>query len=337
MIRYNHRKGEGRLMLSNVLTKDSQNKELKKLYLLNGEKYLVSKTEEFIKNDFISNNMMADFDFEVINKFDIINFENCIESIPLSGNKLVFIKDIPKDKEIDKTVAFFEKLPDYITIVFILDEIKKNTKLYKRLKKHGEIVELKTPTFNQLTKWVKATAENEDKSISDTTAKFFLNYCDTEMFNLNSEMMKLFNSTENSYIEEKDIKGICRKSIQFNIFNLINAINKKETEKALEIYNEILEEEPPIKILVMLNRQYSHIWQVKTCIYKNMSSTAIQKEIGIKPYPLQQISKIIKNYSRAELKKILNLIFETDLKIKTGQIEAELSIEILINRICGGY
>ena len=72
---------------------------------------------------------------------------------------------------------------------------------------------------------------------------------------------------------------------------------------------------------------------IKELVDKNMPYYLISKETGIHPYVVKKTYPQVQQFTLLELKKIYQKIFEVDSSIKTGKIDAEMALDLLITRI----
>ncbi len=102
-------------------------------------------------------------------------------------------------------------------------------------------------------------------NIDDATAKYLVECCGTSMQDLINELRKLIEyKGENSNITKQDIDLLCTKQIQAVIFDLTDNLGKKETSKALEVYNGLISNKEPIqKILITLYNHFKKLYIIK--------------------------------------------------------------------------
>ena len=105
--------------------------------------------------------------------------------------------------------------------------------------------------------------------------------------------------------------NITTKTVDIDIFHLIDNIILNHKEQALESYYEMLKMgEEPIKIIVMLANQFRILGQKKFTLEKSLEKGRNISE-----------EKIIKN-----IKALANL----DLAIKSGRIDKNIGLELFI-------
>jgi DNA polymerase-3 subunit delta len=93
----------------------------------------------------------------------------------------------------------------------------------------------------------------------------------------------------------------------------------------------------PAQILVMLARQIRIILLVREMREKGKSRGEIQKKLGLKhEFALRKAFEQADKYSPARIKEVYHQLLETDIAIKTGKMEEELALDMLISRLGRG-
>jgi DNA polymerase-3 subunit delta len=97
------------------------------------------------------------------------------------------------------------------------------------------------------------------------------------------------------------------------------------------MYYELLSlKEPPMKILVLLTRQFNMILQVKDLRNNGYSKPDIAKKMGMAPFI---VDKYMQQASKFETKFLMDAVKEcvaTDENVKSGRISDRLGVELLI-------
>ena len=106
-----------------------------------------------------------------------------------------------------------------------------------------------------------------------------------------------------------------------NIFSLIDAIMKKEKNKSINLYYDLLKNgEDENKILAMLCEQFRIIYNGRILLKENNNNYNLVSDIlGIKSYRLQKVIESSYNYNNSDILKYLNLLDEIEIGIKTGK------------------
>lgn len=121
-------------------------------------------------------------------------------------------------------------------------------------------------------------------------------------------------------ISMDDIDVVVMKSLEDNIFSLLDAITSRKKKKALKIYLDLVENrEDSNKILAMVMDQFRMIYKGKILAREKMRNDQIAKTLGIHPYRFQKAMEKASNYTTREILEILNTLSDIDIKTKSGK------------------
>ncbi len=276
-----------------------------------------------------------------INKYDLNNvtFKNVLEDLEtpsmfegkktiIADNANMFTTLTSKDSEdIEKYLNHINQDANLILIVHSekLDTRKKITKLIKKI---GIVKEL-----NENVKRTNIVKQKlKDYNIEDKTIDLFLNRVGTNPLIIQNEIDKIkIYKNKDKNITDEDILNLTVKTVEIDIFKLIDYIVKKDKEKAIELYYEMLKmNEEPIKIIVILANQFRIMYQSKELFKKGYSEKDIAETLKIHPYRVKLALQNGRNYTAKTLLKYLNNLADIDIGIKTGKLNKDLALELFI-------
>ncbi len=139
------------------------------------------------------------------------------EKLSLTEKVANYLKD--NEKEVNDTVE----------LVFVEEEADKNS-LYQIIEKIGEVKEFALLKLPDLISNLKKIAYAYKVNIDDSTVKYLVECCGTNMQDLINEIRKLIEyEGEDGTITKQDVDKLCIKQIQAVIFDLTDNLGKKET------------------------------------------------------------------------------------------------------------
>lgn len=301
------------------------------MYLLYGtNNFLIS---EYIKKLEIKLNIEAiNINKYNYNESNIVEILDDLSTVSLfSEKKLVIINDYSNNAAKDKVLLeYLKKNQDDSVLILILNSNKINNKnkIIKHITEFGKIVEL-----NKLTNVISyATNLFKPYNISSELIKYFINRVgnDTGILTEEIKKIKIYKDLDMD-ITKEDIDSLTNKNIDLDIFNLIDNIINKNKTKAIESYNEMmLHGSEPIAILVMLANQFRIIYQSKVLSKDNLSYREIGKILDIHEYRVKKALEKAYIYKEEELINIIEQFAVLDFDIKTGRVNKQIGVELLI-------
>ncbi|MBM7660770.1 DNA polymerase-3 subunit delta [Bacillus mesophilus] len=317
------------------------------LYLLYGkETYFIDETIQLLIKH-VLNDEERDFNLSVydLEESPIDLAIEDAQTLPFFGDKRVvivknafFLTGLKEKTKIDHNIQLLE---EYIhspspTAIFILvvdaeklDERKKITKLFK---KEASLFEATMSDEKSLISWMQSEVKHLQVNITDDAVGLLLQYVRGTVTLLVQELNKMAMYVgPGGTITEDIVKLLSSRTIEDNIFELIDCVLSRKVSRALEIYHDLLKlNEEPIKILSLLSSQFRLLYQVKDLSKRGYSQQQIANHIKIHPYRVKLASQKATHYSNEYLLKSLDELAEMDYQIKSGQYEKKLALELFI-------
>lgn len=320
----------------NRINEDIKTGQLKQIYLLYGEEaYLRKQYRDRLKEALIGDDAMNYRCYEGKN-IPVGEVIDLAETIPFfAQRRLIVIMDSGLFKSGGEQLAEYLAKPAPGTFfVFVETEVDKRSRLYKTVNKEGYAAEFNLQDEATLKKWILGMVKRENKSISKGTLDYFLEKTGTDMENIRREVEKLFcYCLDRQAIEIADIDEICTKRISSHIFEMISAIAEKKQQRALELYYELLAlREPPMRILFLITRQFNLLMQVKELGGKGLSNKTIGEKVGLSGFIAGKYAAQAARFEKKDLRKAVEDCVEAEEAIKTGRMNDNMSVELLIIR-----
>ena len=300
------------------------------IYLLYGEEYflLKEKIEEIKSKTNVDNIISIDFDYSNIQ--NILN-EVCYIDL-FNSKKLLIVSNFTfkklKEEDEKALIKYFDNLNDNVIIFKCIDkslDLRKN--IVKKFNSVAKVSYLKKLDRFELFNHLKEMFKKEKYKISDELIKKIINDCGYNNYSENNnyifdEINKLMMYTlMEKEINSKDIDDVILKNTDNEIFNLINAVTRRDIEATFDEFKIIkeLDIEPTI-ILTSIAKQFRTLLQIKI-LNSEMGNDSIAKKLGLNPYAVEIISKNINLYTIDNLVDILDKIFYADEKMKSENID----------------
>jgi len=266
------------------------------------------------------------------------DFKDEIQQVSMfKEKKLLVLKNIFSNP--DFKIKFLEQGKNFVKsddIILIYEEnkISESDSFSKFLKKEGKSQEFKLLEDYRLKNWVKKEFDNCQTEIDSKALGRLIDYVGNNLWQMANEIKKLVSYKKKGKIEAADIKLLVRPKIETDIFKTIDALAEKKKNLALNlIHNHLEKGDTPLYLLAMINFQFRNLLAIKDLIEKNTPYSRIINQSNLHPFIVKKIFQQAKRFTLPQLKKIYQKIFEADLAIKTGKIEPETGLDLLIAEI----
>ena len=171
----------------------------------------------------------------------------------------------------------------------------------------GRAVELGRQDEKTLLYWIAGHLKREGRQITERSARHLVEQVGTDMENLSREMEKLIAYTMGrTEITGQDIDDICTVQITNQIFDMVEAVARKEQKKALEYYYDLLAlKEPPMRILYLLSRQFRLLLEVKELMKTGADKAKIASVAKLHPFVAGKYMQQCRNFTTRELREAM--------------------------------
>jgi len=230
-------------------------------------------------------------------------------------------------------ISFLGSGFEHTCLIFFEEEVDKRLKLVEAVKKNGLIVEFPFQKPADLAKWVIKVMASYKKVMDVKTASYLVDNCEQGMTEIHSEVEKLVLYVgDRKNITIRDIDEICVKSVKVRIFDLTDAISDKNTDKAMQILDDMITiKEPVPKILYMMTRHFRQVLTMKLLKKQGATDAEASAKMGISKYAAKYVIKQAEGFTVEKLKAAIERCLEYDVSIKTGKINDRLAAELIIS------
>ena len=323
------------------LIKDIKNKKFLPIYFLAGEEpFFIDQVTEALEANVLTEEEKG-FNQTILYGQDVdMNQVIAIaKQYPMGSDKsFVLVKEAQHlTKSIDDLDAYANQVQDSTVLVINYKgkKLDKRTKLYKTLNAKGYYFEYKPLYANEIPAWIDEQIKANNQSI-DPKAKFLLaEYVGSDLSRLYNELEKLKTILGQQAISVDHIEKHIGISKEYNNFELRNAIETKNIEKAFKIikyFEKNPKDNPMVVTMTIIFSLFTNIIQYH--ILADKSKANVAKELGINPFFVQDLAVAANNYPLKKATRIISLIREYDMKGKgVGSSGNVTSNELLIELI----
>ncbi len=253
----------------------------------------------------------------------------------LLENSVFFSKNA--SVESDALAAFIPEIPESASLVFVEESPDKRKKLYKAIQKNGFVLNCEDVTPRMLGQWTAGLFKKAGLMIDGPTLDRFLNTVGEDMMNIVSESDKLIAyCMGRDHVTAEDIAAVCSPRLKDRIFEMIGAVSRRQKDKALAIYMDLISLRTPSQvILTLLQREFSRLVQVKELQEAGVSEAEIARSAGLSPWIIRKnYLPITRSLDARRLTRSLQQCLQADQDYKSGLMDAGVAVEMTIIRLC---
>ncbi|MCX6723904.1 MAG: DNA polymerase III subunit delta [Candidatus Staskawiczbacteria bacterium] len=264
-------------------------------------------------------------------------YSNLRATSMFAEKKLAVLKNVFNDEKFQEgfleNIKSIENVED-IVVIFEDEMPDKRTKFFKTLQKCAKCQEFDFLSPAMLRKWAEQEFEKNKAKINPDALDLLLSFVKNDMWRMSNEINKLSNYKKGFIIEKKDIELLVKPNIENDIFKTIEALASNDKKQALSLLHKHFEDgDNALYLLSMISYQFRNLLIIKELQDSKQPYAMVVKKSGLHPFVVQKSFYLCDRFSMVELKKIYRKIFQIDSDIKTGKIEAETALDMLLSEI----
>lgn len=308
-------------MSTEKIIADWKKKAFHPVYWLEGEEsYYIDQVVEYAEHSILTE-AEASFNLTVFygkdaNWADIIN---ACRRYPMFGERqIVILKEAQQMRDIDKLEGYIAS-PLNSTIFVVAHKEKKvdgRSKLAKYLKQNAVHVVTKKMYDSQLPEWTNELVQSKGYTISKKALALLVDHIGNDISRINNEIDKLLlNLANQKNITEEDIEEYVGISKEYNVFELQEALQRKDLVKAMHIiqYFESNPKAAPIQlVLPSLYGFFSKVYMLFSV--KGSDDKTAASAIGVSPFFMKDYKAAASSYGFAGVENALLLLHHYNLR-----------------------
>ncbi len=324
------------------------------IYVLHGEADLLRAEELKVLRDKWSDKQLGDLNTVVLDgkQLTIGKLRHHCDAIPfLSDSRVVIVENLlsrfeprrgDKDsqEETESNPALKQEWLDYMprvpvttNLVFIESgALAKNNAALKFLegaKKNAVVKKFDPPNERGLPDWILKRVEGKGGQIEYSAANELALYVGNDLRAVDNEIEKLLAYRPGDKIRREDVQALVAPIHEQTIFELVDALGKRQTDHALKLLHEQLAHNAaPPYLMAMITRQFRLLLQIRDLQMRGLSDSLAEK-LKLNPYYARKLSDQAQNFSVEQLEMIYHKLLEVDVAMKTSRGDPEVALDVL--------
>lgn len=307
------------------IMKDLKSGIYKPLYVIYGdEEFFIDEITDYIAENALSEGEKG-FNQTIVYGLDTDSNQliGMLKRYPaMAPYQVVILKEAHRMKDIKNLLSYFEN-PVASTIFVVAFKnsttiFKRGSKLEKAINKNGVLMESKKLYENQVPGWIDSFINSKGLRIRPAAAQLLTEFIGNDLAKITNELDKLLiNLEEGTEIDSKLIEENIGISRDYNVFELQNALGRKDRKKVFRIikhFGNNPKENPILKTIPSLYSFFSKLYRIQGL--QDRSQGNLAKVLKVNPFFAKDYNEASRYYSAQQIERVLNLLYEYDLKAK---------------------
>lgn len=225
-------------------------------------------------------------------------------------------------------------LPDTTRLVFVETKtLHVNNPILRQARDQSDayVEEFTVLKPRMIAGWITQRVKGKGAEIEARAAAALSAYGGEDLRLLDQEIEKLLAYTNGAPITEADVRRVVPTATESDIFAMVDALGQRKGHQALIRLHELVEAgEPATYLLYMITRQFRILTQVKELLNQGVPPPTVASRLSLHPFVAKKAQAQARNFSLTQLEGIYSRILDTDEAIKTGRLDAELALDLLV-------
>ena len=238
-------------------------------------------------------------------------------------------------EQIKKIITIARAVPPFTELVVTGGGLKASNPLLRELLTLTQVRSFPLFKSTQLSPWIEKRVKQAGSSISASAVAALVRFVGNDLWTMANEVDKLIVYTAGRRIEEADIKVVVSYAREEKIYEMTDAVLESRHGAAQEALQQLLQQGmAPAYLLASLSSQVRTIFLVREMRADGKSRSDIQQKLGrLTDFQVRKAWEQSEKCSPARLRELYHRLLEADVSIKTGRMEGEIALNILIAEI----
>lgn len=320
--------------------------------------YVLYGTEQFLADEFVSlakremidpayaNLNYSQYDCTEVSLTDILQDA---ETLPfLADHRLVIARQayfltgakssVKVESDPDQLLTYLQNPPEYSSLLLHVeaDKLDERKKLVKALKEQAVVIPFQPLQDADLYGWIERRAKRYETEIERTQAMRLVERTGSNLRLLDKELEKisLYLGGNGARISDQVIELLAARTLEHDVFALVEDVVTGRLEAAFRtLYDSFKMGEEPIKLLALLARQFRLLLQVKIWAPRGYTQQQLAGMLKVHPFAVKKAMDQARYFDEAGLRKLLGELAEEDFRMKSGQVEKRMALELFVTRV----
>lgn len=187
--------------------------------------------------------------------------------------------------------------------------------------------------YNIVSLKIKQLCEKRNCKIDTDSIKLLYDYTLGDLARILSEVEKLCGYVGDKFsIEKIDVQSMVSPSLEYQVFELTDALSKKNSEKVYAILEDMKSKKDEYRMLpAIIFSHFRRLFMVS--LNTDTNRLELSKMLGVKEYAVKMTQSQVGLFTKSALKKIIELLNKIDYDLKQSNISLDNALNLIVLQI----
>lgn len=262
-----------------------------------------------------------------------------IETLPMMAQKrLVVIRNAHELRETDWNTLFpaISNPSPSSCVVFIGKKLDGRKKYVKNILAQLNVFDFAKPYENEIPNWIRYICQKHQLTIDNEAVRLCQQIVGNRLIELENEIMKMsLFAGEGQTITGSTVMEVASRIKLQSVFDLTNAIGKRDRSRALTCLVELLENgQNEIGILAMVQRHIRLLKQTRSGEKQGYRGKQLSSYAGVPHFFLNEYRNQASLWTERKIEKTFRALLDTDKALKSSPVSKHIWLENFILQSC---
>ncbi len=300
---------------------------------------ITSMKKHILTEDFGSFNFLQREKMDSVN--ELLDVANCLPAF--SDRRLIIVNDenifnANRMTESDLSIlsAYLDNPNETTCLVFLVrGTVDKRGKLYKKFVQTAKVTEVDALKGSMLLAWIRREFSRFAKKPDNQLVNFLATISNENLYFLQGEIAKIVAYVgEKETISLEEVRDVLAKTVDCNIFQMIDYLMEGNLNRALSELNNIMDAgEPLVRINYMIARHFRFLLDARLVLESGGTERDLAPKLKKQAFLAPKFLRQARDYSQEKLTFVYKKLLEVDVALKSSTSKSKRILEVVLIEI----
>ncbi len=226
---------------------------------------------------------------------------------------------------------YLAMVPETTDLALVDDRLSERNSVLAKVRPLAEVKTFPLPTGRALHGWIGERAAKREVEIDPRAVAVLAEAVGANLRILDLELQKLSLRCWGRRATIEDVEELVAYAKEANIFAAVDAAIEGRPGAAIRMVHQLLDSgRPAAYVLTMIARQVRLLLLAKDLKAQGVTAGQMGGRLSLSGYPLRKTLEQEGRFSHERLAAIHRQLLETDISVKTGELDEEVAMDLLV-------